>query len=46
MKPTKLKVETVPDASVKRSEGTIASKYLKMKELDHGSFSTLRNSFL
>ena len=40
MKPTKLKVETDPDAPVKRSEGTIASKYLKMKELGHGSFST------
>jgi hypothetical protein len=33
MKPTKLKVETDPDTPVKRSEGTIASKYLKMKEL-------------
>ena len=40
MKPTKIKVETDPDAPVKRSEGTIASKYLKMKELGHGSFST------
>ncbi len=38
MKPTKLKIDTDPDAPVKRSEGTIASKYLKMKELGHGSF--------
>ena len=38
MKPTKLKIDTDPDAPVKRSEGTIASKYLKMKELANGSF--------
>ena len=38
MKPTKLKIDTDPDAPVKRSEGTIASKYLKMKELGNGSF--------
>ena len=40
MKPTKLKVDNDPDAPVKRSEGTIASKYLKMKELGNGTFST------